>query len=285
MTDANGLVLVDKPAGPSSFAVLRSLRPALGRKLGHAGTLDPFATGLLLVLAGRATRLATFLSGLDKRYRATVQFGATSTTLDPEGELTRGDEATDEEAVRRAAADMVGELDQRVPAASAVHIEGERAYRRLRRGETVEIPSRRVRIDALEVRSWDARSQRAEIEIACSKGTYVRQVAADLGEATAAGAYCLALRRLAVGPFSVDRAAPPERIREEPGQRLIPPARALPHLAAHELAAEERSAISHGQPISCDGHDGATVALVAGGELLAVARGQDGQLRPLAVFA
>lgn len=285
MSDPSGLVLVDKPAGPSSFAVLRSLRPALGRKLGHAGTLDPFATGLLLVLAGRATRLATFLSGLDKRYRATVQFGATSSTLDPEGGITDGDETTDEGAVRRAAAEMVGELDQRVPAASAVHVDGERAYRRLRRGETVEIPARRVRIDALEVCSWDGHTQRAEIEVACSKGTYVRQVAADLGEATAAGAYCLTLRRVAVGPFAVDDAAPPARILEDPEQRLIPPARALPHLASHELSAQEQTAIGHGRPIAWDGHEGATVALVAAGELLAVACGQEGQLRPLAVFA
>jgi tRNA pseudouridine55 synthase len=284
MSDISGLVLVDKPAGPSSFAVLRSLRPALGRKLGHAGTLDPFATGLLLVLAGRATRLATFLSGLDKRYRATVQFGARSSTLDPEGEITPGGGATDEQSLRLAAEELVGDLDQRVPAASAVHVDGERAYRRLRRGETVETPSRRVRIDLLEVRSWDGEAQQAEIEIACSKGTYIRQVAADLGDATAAGAYCLALRRLAVGPFSVEDAAPPERILDAPDGCLIPPARALPHLATRVLSAEERVAISHGRPIPGAGHEG-TVALLAAGELLAVAREQDGQLRPLAVFA
>jgi tRNA pseudouridine55 synthase len=284
MSDISGLVLVDKPAGPSSFAVLRSLRPALGRKLGHAGTLDPFATGLLLVLAGRATRLATFLSGLDKRYRATVQFGARSTTLDPEGEITGGAATTDEQSVRQAAASLVGELDQRVPAASAVHVDGERAYRRLRRGEAVETPSRRVRIDALEVRSWQAQAQQAEIEIVCSKGTYVRQVAADLGEATSAGAYCLTLRRLTVGPFSVADAAPPERILEAPKRCLIPPAQALPHLARRELSAGEQVAISHGQPIPGGGHDGA-VALIADGELLAVAHEQGGQLRPLAVFA
>lgn len=284
MSDISGLVLIDKPAGPSSFAVLRSLRPALGHKLGHAGTLDPFATGLLLVLAGRATRLATFLSGLDKRYRATVQFGARSTTLDPEGEITAEAATTDQEAVRQAAAQLVGELDQRVPAASAVHIDGERAYRRLRRGEAVETPSRRVRIASLEVRSWDGDAQQAEIEVACSKGTYVRQIAADLGDATAAGAYCLALRRLGVGPFSVADAAPPERILEAPEQWLIPPARALPHLASQELSAGERVAISHGRPIPGGGHEGA-VALIAGGELLAVAREQEGQLLPLAVFA
>ena len=119
MAELTGLVLVDKPAGPSSFGVLRSLRPALGRKLGHAGTLDPFATGLLLVLAGRATRLATFLSGLDKRYRAVVQFGAVSDTLDPEGVVEPTGATTSGDEVRAAAARMIGELMQAVPAASA----------------------------------------------------------------------------------------------------------------------------------------------------------------------
>src|SRR6476646_1168269 len=108
MSDISGLVLVDKPAGPSSFGVLRSLRPALGRKLGHAGTLDPFATGLLLVLAGGATRLATHVSGLDKSYRAVIQLGTTSSTLDSEGELTRTGESTDQRALREAAATLTG---------------------------------------------------------------------------------------------------------------------------------------------------------------------------------
>ena len=134
MSQRTGLFLVDKPAGPSSFGVLRSLRPALGTKLGHAGTLDPFATGLLLVLAGRSTRLATFLSGLGKRYRATVQLGAVSTTLDPEGEITETGRTTTREALAGAALTMVGEIEQAVPAASAVRVDGERSYRRMRRG-------------------------------------------------------------------------------------------------------------------------------------------------------
>src|SRR6266498_3440150 len=127
MAALTGLVLVDKPAGPSSFGVLRSLRPALGAKLGHAGTLDPFATGLLLVLVGRATRLATYLSGLDKRYRAVVQFGAVSTTLDPEGDLEPTGATADEDAVRAAARALTGEITQAVPAASAVKVAGRRS--------------------------------------------------------------------------------------------------------------------------------------------------------------
>src|SRR5881394_1796631 len=137
MPEVTGLLLVDKPAGQSSFGVLRGLRPALGRKLGHAGTLDPFATGLLLVVAGRATRLATYLSGLAKAYTAIVQFGAVSTTLDPEGDIAA--------AGRAAAKNLTGDILQAVPAASAVHVDGERAYARMRRGEAVAPPARHVR--------------------------------------------------------------------------------------------------------------------------------------------
>ena len=210
-----GLLLVDKPPGPTSFAVIRRLRPVAGPKVGHAGTLDPFATGLLLVLAGRATRLATFLSGLDKRYRAVVQFGAVSSTLDPEGEISQTGGRTDAAAVREAAAALTGEVLQEVPLASAVRVDGERSYARMRRGEIEAPPPRMVTIERLEVISFDEQAQRAVIDVRCSKGTYVRQIAADLGAATAAGGYCSELRRTEVGGFTVDRAASPERILEE----------------------------------------------------------------------
>jgi tRNA pseudouridine55 synthase len=283
--EISGLFLVDKPAGPSSFGVLRSLRPALGRKLGHAGTLDPFATGLLLVLAGRATRLAAFLSGMDKAYRATVQLGATSTTLDPEGTLTETGRAPSEDALRAAAAAMVGEIEQAVPAASAVRVDGQRAYARMRRGEAVAPPPRRVRIDRLDVVDFDAGDRRAEIEVACSKGTYVRQVAADLGDASGAGGYCLALRRLAVGPFHVEQAGTPEQVAADPdGPWRRDPAAALAHLPARELTEGERAAVAHGRPIAAAGERG-TVALVALGELVAVAEADEERLRPVAVFA
>ena len=279
-----GLFLVDKPAGPSSFGVLRQLRPALGRKLGHAGTLDPFASGLLLVLAGRATRLARYLSGLDKSYRAVIQFGATSSTLDREGELAETGGATDLEAVTTAAAALTGRVLQRVPAASAVHVDGERAYARMRRGEEVDLPPREVHITELSVVAFDRGAQRGTFDVSCSKGTYVRQIAADLGEATGAGAYCLELRRLTVGAFTVDDAVPPARI--EPRERASwfrEPVDALPHLPLRELTEAEGARVCDGRPVGLGREQGPT-RLVRDGALLAVACPAGDVLRPEVVL-
>ena len=279
-----GLYLVDKPVGPTSFGVLGSLRPALGRKLGHAGTLDPFASGLLLVLAEAATRLAPYLSGVDKTYRAVVQFGEVSTTLDPEGTITVTGGFTDRAAVEEAAAGMTGDALQHVPAASAVKVAGERSHVRMRRGEDVAPEPRMVRIERIDVTGFDARTQRAEIEVACSKGTYVRQIAADLGEQTGAGAMCVSLRRLTVGPFDVAGAGSPEQVARHPdGPWYRTPAAALPHLPVRELTEEEAASVAHGRPLDPDGEDGPTAALLEG-ELVAVMAPRDGLLRSLAVF-
>ncbi|HUZ84689.1 MAG TPA: tRNA pseudouridine(55) synthase TruB [Gaiellales bacterium] len=284
MAEPSGLFLVDKPAGPTSFGVLRELRPALGQRLGHAGTLDPFATGLLLVLAGRSTRLAVHLTGHDKSYRAEVQFGAVSPTLDPEGEITCTGGTTDLEAVRRAAAGLVGERLQRVPAASAVKVAGERAYRRMRRGERVEMPARPVRIDRLEVLAFDRRLQVAEIDVTCSKGTYVRQIAADLGEATGAGALCRALRRTAVGPFTVEQAGTPAEVAADPhGRWYRRPAEALQHLPARQLDAAAAAAVRHGRRLVRE-HEHGTVRLLFGDELVALAEPRDAELQPVVVL-
>ena len=284
MPEVTGLLLVDKPAGQSSFGVLRGLRPALGRKLGHAGTLDPFATGLLLVVAGRATRLATYLSGLDKGYDAVVQFGAVSTTLDPEGEIAPGGPPTDADAVDGAAARLVGEIVQAVPAASAVKVDGERAYARMRRGEAVEPPPRRVTIHDLDVRRFDPATQRASISVTCSKGTYVRQLAADLGTATGAGAYCLELRRTHVGRFDLADAGMPDEIARDPlGRWYRPAADALPHLPARALDDAEQRDVSHGRALRRQGEDGFT-RLVHDGELRAVAEPRGEQLQPVVVL-
>jgi len=284
MAEVTGLLLVDKPAGQSSFGVLRGLRPALGRKLGHAGTLDPFATGLLLVVAGRATRLATYLSGLDKAYDAVVQFGAVSTTLDPEGEITPSGPATDAAAVAGAAAGLVGEIVQAVPAASAVKVDGERAYARMRRGEAVTPPPRRVTIHRLDVNGFDAEAQRASISVRCSKGTYVRQLAADIGTATGAGAYCLELRRTAVGEFDLADAGTPEQISADPhGPWYRSAADALPHLPARALDEAEQRDVSHGRPLERHGEDGFT-RLVCDGELRAVAEPRGEHLQPVVVL-
>jgi tRNA pseudouridine55 synthase len=284
MAQLTGLVLVDKPQGPSSFGVLRSLRPALGAKLGHAGTLDPFATGLLLVLAGRATRLATYLSGLDKRYAAVVQFGATSTTLDPEGDIKETGTATDAVALDSAAAALIGDVLQAVPAASAVKINGRRSYARMRAGETALAPPRQVRIDRLDVKEFDAEAQRARITVECSKGTYVRQIAADLGEATGAGAYCLELRRTAVGEFPVAEAGSPADVLADPqGSWFRSSAAALPHLPARELDPAEADAARHGRALDPQAETG-PVRLLSAGELVGIGEPRDGRLRPVVVL-
>jgi tRNA pseudouridine55 synthase len=287
MPAPSGMFLVDKPAGPSSFGVLRTLRPALGKKTGHAGTLDPFATGLLLVLSGKATRLARYLSGMDKTYRTVVQFGARSSTLDPEGDLEQTGAVTDIDAVTSAAGALVGEIMQDVPAASAVKIDGQRSYARMRKGETVTAPPRAVRIARLDVIAFDEVHQRAELDLTCSKGTYVRQIAADIGDATGAGAYCCELRRTAVGEWSVDAAGTPEQITAEPlGEWYRTPLQALAHLPCQELTPEERERIVHGRAIARSLRSVAdAVCLAAEGELVAVAEPRAGELHPVVVLA
>jgi tRNA pseudouridine55 synthase len=279
-----GVFLVDKAAGPTSFDVLRQLRPALGRKLGHAGTLDPFATGLLLVLAGSATRLATYLSGLDKSYRAVIQLGAASTTLDRDGGLAPTGVVTDQPALREAAASLTGVIEQRVPLASAVRVDGERSYARMRRGETTAPPPREVRIDRLELLEFDAELQRATIEVDCSKGTYVRQIAADLGEATGAGGYCLELRRLKIGRFSVEQAGTVAQIAGDPDGRWHLSARdALSHMPERTLDDAEVEHVRHGRAVAARDELG-PVRLVHGGDLVAIAAPGERGLQPTMVL-
>ena len=194
-----GVALVDKPAGPSSFAIVAQIRRMTGAETGHAGTLDPFATGLLLILSGRATRLQQSLVGLDKRYLTEVDLTATTTTGDPEGEVVERHDAPQELELDR----LRGEIELRVPAASAVKIDGERAYRLHRRGVEVEMPVRRSIVYDLDVLSRDETSVTLDLRV--SSGTYIRSIAHALG------GHCRTLRRTAVGPFTIDEAAPPEQ--------------------------------------------------------------------------
>jgi tRNA pseudouridine55 synthase len=194
--DAPGVLLVDKPAGITSHDVVARVRRERGQKTGHAGTLDPFATGLLLLLLGReATRCQRRFMALRKTYRTRARFGAVSTTGDPEGEITEtGVLPLDPLEL------PTGEIRQRPPAHSAVKVGGLRAYERARRGEEVELPERQVTVYRFE-QLW-RRADRAEFEIECSSGTYVRSLIADLGDA-----HCESLRRTAIGPFRVEEAA------------------------------------------------------------------------------
>ena len=196
--EPSGIILVDKPAGPSSFAIVARVRSRTGTKMGHAGTLDPFATGLLLLLSGRATNLAGSFVGLDKRYLTDVDLTARTTTGDPEGEVSEQLEAPDPDELERRLAPLRGEIELPVPAASAVKIGGERAYKLHRRGVAVEMPLRRSRVDALDVIAY--RDGVVTLDLRVSSGTYVRSIAEALG------GHCIALRRLEIGPFSVEDA-------------------------------------------------------------------------------
>jgi tRNA pseudouridine55 synthase len=204
-----GLVLVDKPAGPSSFAVVRDLRNLTGARAGHAGTLDPFATGLLLVLLGRATKLASRFVGLDKRYLTDVDLTAVSSTGDPEGELEPREPPAREE-LEAALERLRGEIELPVPAYSAVKIGGKRAYRLARSGAEVEMPMRRSVVHQLDLLEYDGRLARLDLRV--GSGTYVRAIAEALG------GHCRMLRRTEVGPFTVA---------EADSEVIVPPEQAL----------------------------------------------------------
>ncbi len=280
-----GLFLLDKPPGPSSFGAIAQMRPLLGRRVGHAGTLDPFATGLLLVLAGRATRLAPFLSGLTKRYEAVVQFGATTTTDDPEGQRTETGLRTTPDAVAAALPSFAGAIRQRPPAASAIHIDGERAYRRMRRGEEVIVPERSVTVHEIRLTAFDEEAQTASLDILCSTGTYVRAIARDLGAAVGSGGYCSRLRRTAIGHFDVSDAQTPDDARTHgiAAAAWREPAIAVSHLPQRQLTSDEMVAVGYGRSVDLQGADAPAVSCVYSGRLIAIASPREGALRPVFV--
>ncbi len=259
----DGVLLIDKPAGVTSHDVVAATRRRLGRsvKVGHAGTLDPFATGLLLVLVGRATRVQRFLMALPKRYETVARLGWTSSTGDRDGELTPG---------RMPGEPLVlptGRLLQRPPAYSAVKVGGERAYRRARRGETVALAEREVRVDAFEL-LW-REGERAAFVIECSAGTYVRSLVAGLADA-----YCDELRRTRIGHFDVAEADP---------ERLVGLDEALDFLPAVDLVEADALKASHGRPVR--GQAAATVRLRDAQGLVALAEPDaPGSLKPVVGF-
>jgi tRNA pseudouridine55 synthase len=262
---AAGVVLHPKPPGVSSHDVVASVRRRQppGTKVGHAGTLDPFATGLLLVLVGRATRAQRWFMALPKRYRAVARLGWRSDTGDPEGRL---------EHTGRLPADLsipTGELLQRPPAFSAVKVGGERLYRRARRGDAVDAAARPVTVHRAEL-LWRT-GERAAFEIECSSGTYVRQLVAELGDA-----YCESLERTRVGPFRLEDADP---------DRLVPLAEALRFLPRLELDPAEAERASHGVAVPARDAGGDAVALLHDGALVAIAEPRAGALKPVVVFA
>lgn len=211
--EPSGILLVDKPAGPSSFTIVSEVRRRTGARTGHAGTLDPFATGLLVLLSGRATRLAQAFVGLDKRYLTDVDLTARTSTGDVEGDVVERHEAPSAEDLEERLAGLRGEIELPVPAASAVKIGGERAYKLHRRGVAVEMPLRRSLVSMLDLVAYA--DGIATLDLRVSSGTYVRAIAEALG------GHCRALRRTEVGPFRVEEADP---------ERIIPGDEALARL-------------------------------------------------------
>jgi tRNA pseudouridine55 synthase len=246
----HGVLVVDKPAGPTSHDVVQRVRQALKvARAGHTGTLDPFATGVLPVCVGKATRLARFLSEGDKRYRATVRLGFATTTDDLTGEPLGPPRAVraDPDALRRACAALTGTLRQVPPAFSAKRVDGRRMYDLARRGVDVERTAVPVTVHALEVLAHDG--DRLELDVLCSAGTYVRALARDLGEALGTGAHLAALRRTEAAGFGLDGATAWDEIDAGAAARLVPLGRSLPHFPAVVVSEEGAAAVRHGRDL------------------------------------
>lgn len=287
-----GVLPVDKPEGPTSHDAVAAVRRALRtRQVGHTGTLDPFASGLLLVCVGRATRLAEYLTALPKTYLATMRLGAATETDDLTGAVLSESDAwrsLSEEDVRAALAAQVGEIDQLPPLFSAKKVAGERMYAVARRGGEVERTPSRVTIHRIDVR--EVRLPDVVFEVECGSGTYVRAIARDAGGALGAGGHLTALRRTAVGAHSVDRAVPLDALDDAERVRaaMLSPVEAVSHLPRVDATADEAAALGHGRPIPApeDAPTGVPLAVVGPeGTLLAVGERRGGDVRPRKVFA
>lgn len=293
-TDAplDGVLPVDKPAGPSSHDMVSAVRRALRtRRVGHTGTLDPFASGLLLICVGAATRLAEYLSGLDKQYHATVVLGFATDTDDHTGVPLTTEETLPDASrvlrtdVERVLAGMTGDVLQRPPAYSAKKRDGERAYAAARAGRPLALEPVPVHIDHIDIVHFEP--PRVELDVACGSGTYIRAIARDLGQALGMGGHLAALRRTRVGRCVVDHAITPEQLTDADAVRraMIRPADALAHLPRIQVNDEQRSMLRQGRRLRTGVADADTVVVLAGSELVAIARAADGVLHPRKVFA
>ncbi len=273
------MLVVDKPAGCTSHDVVDQVRRRLGtRKVGHAGTLDPDATGVLVLGVGKATKLLQFLNGVDKHYRGQLVLGSTTTTLDSSGEVTarfRMDVSPSD--VARIAQRFLGDIEQIPPMVSAVKIGGRRLHELARQGVEVDRPARTVTVHDLELTAT-ADPLRYDMVVHCSSGTYVRSLAADIGEALGGGAHLHGLRRTAVGLFTEDQAAPIDQAPLRPPVDMVAH---LPRLEVDDLVAEQ---VRHGRSLGPSRGSGPLAVVDRRGLLLAVYEPRDGEFRPVKVL-
>ena len=304
MGDGDYVLPVAKPVGPTSHDVVAMARRSLGtRRVGHTGTLDPFASGLLVLCIGRATRLAEYLSGLDKHYVAEARLGVTTDTLDREGVVVsehEGWQSLDEDAVRAGLRSFVGDLQQVPPQYSAKKVDGEAMHRKARRGESVDLAPVPVRVHSIELLRYEAPD--VEFGVHCSTGTYVRALARDLGEVLGVGAHLTTLHRTRVGGFAVADALSVAALGSAASvaARRVSPLEALSHWTTVRVEGEEAERLRHGQrvrveaPVPVGGVREADEAEAGSGEglvavaheddLVAVARFENGVLKPAKVF-
>ncbi|BBX66332.1 tRNA pseudouridine synthase B [Mycobacterium saskatchewanense] len=283
-----GLVVVDKPAGMTSHDVVARCRRIFGtRKVGHAGTLDPMATGVLVVGVERATKILGLLTASAKSYAATIRLGQSTSTEDAEGEVLQTVSARHltSEDIAAAVAGLRGDIEQVPSAVSAIKIGGRRAYRLAREGQDVELKARPVRIDRFDV--LDVRSHGelvdVDVEVDCSSGTYIRALARDVGAALGVGGHLTALRRTRVGRFVLDEARSLEELSERPRLTHTLDEACLLMFPRRDLTGEEAEAVGHGRPLSPAGIDGIYAAADADGRVIALLRDEGAGTRSVVV--
>ncbi len=274
----SGVLVVDKPVGLTSHDVVQVIRNGTGlRRAGHTGTLDPRASGVLVILVGPAVRLSEFVSASDKRYQAIIRLGSTTDTFDADGKITPSDEPVNvtEEQFEAVLKTFIGEIEQTPPPYSAVKVQGRKAYEMAREGEEVELAPRKITVHHLEVLEWAP--PEVVIDVHCSSGTYVRSLANDLGKALGCGAYLVGLRRTKSGRFSLRDATPLRKLQDafHAGnwyQFLIPAAEALAEWPAIELSPDEVEAVRHGHRVkaAADSKPGLVRGVSTQGELVAL---------------
>ena len=289
----DGLIVVDKPGGMTSHDVVARIRRlARTRRVGHGGTLDPMATGVLVIGVGRATRLLTYVIGAGKSYAATIRLGQVTVTDDAEGEVvaTTPAGAVTDDGVRAALAALTGEIDQVPSAVSAIKINGQRAYKRVRDGEAVELPARRVtvsRLDVLAIRRDVPDVVDVDVDVTCSSGTYIRALARDAGAALGVGGHLTALRRTAVGGFTLAEAATLDQLEERAPDVVNLPldAAAARFFPRRDATADETRVLSHGGPLTPAGITGPYAVFDPAGGLIAIVSERDGRARAEIVLA